>query len=111
MYEQRHPGDAKDLPDFIARAPTDAAVVAIRDVLVVPTTIVEGDYPSQDEQPAGNPAVEIADGLTLEHLPPADSELVMSACSQRGHYFLGVRQFGERYTFVRQVDPVVCEGE
>jgi hypothetical protein len=80
-------------------------------VLVVPTTIVEGDYPSLEEQPAGDPAVEIADDLTLEHLSPDDSELVMNACTQRGHYFLGVRQYGARYGFVRQVDPAVYEGE
>jgi hypothetical protein len=110
MFEPRHPGDAKDLPNFISRAPTDRPVIAIRDVLLVPTTVVEGDYPREEEQPAGDPAVEIADSLTLEHLPPADSELVMNACTQRGHYFLGVRQFGARYTFVRQVDPAVYEG-
>jgi len=111
MYEPRHPGDAKDLPNFISRAPTEAAVVAIRDVVVVPTTVVEGDYTSEDEQPAGDPPVEIADSLTLEHLPHDDSELVMNACTQRGHYFLGVRQFGARYAFVRQVDPAVYQGE
>jgi hypothetical protein len=111
MFESRHPGDAKNLPSFISRAPTGAAVVAIRDVVVVPTTIVEGDYPGVDEQPAGDPAVELADGLMLERLPAQDSELVMNACTQRGHYFLGVRQFGERYAFVRKVDPAVYEGE
>jgi hypothetical protein len=111
MYEPRDPGDAKSLPLFIPRAPTGASVAAIRDVLVVPTTVVEGDYPGEDEQPAGDPAVEIADGLTLERLPREDSELVMNACTARGHYFLGVRQFGERYTFVRQVDPAVYESE
>ena len=77
---------------------------------MLPTTIVEGDYRDEDE-PAGDPAVEIADGLTLEHLPREESELVMNACTQRGHYFLGVRQFGARYAFVRQVDPAVYEGE
>jgi hypothetical protein len=111
MYEPRHPGDATSLPLFISRAPTGAAVAAIRDVLLVPTTVVEGDYAGEDEQPAGDPAVEIADGLTLERLPREDSELVMNACTPRGHYFLGTRQFGERYTFVRQVDPAVYEGE
>src|SRR5947208_1164755 len=54
MYEPRHPGDAKDLPLFISRAATEAAVVAIRGVLVVPTTIVQGDYRIDAEQPAAN---------------------------------------------------------
>jgi hypothetical protein len=107
MNELRHPGDAKDLPAFMSHAPTAQPVVAIRDVLVVPTTIVVGDYAGDDEQPAGNPPVEIADSLTLEQLTTNDSELVMNACTARGHYFLGVRQFGARYTFVRRVDPSV----
>jgi hypothetical protein len=63
MYGLRHPGDAKDLPRFISHAPTTEPAVAIRDVLVVPTTIVERDYPSEDEQPAVDPPVEIADAL------------------------------------------------
>jgi hypothetical protein len=110
-YEPQDPGDAKHLPLFISSAPTKAPVVRIRDVIVVPTTLVEGDYPDEDEQPAGAPPVALADGMTLEDLPTEDSALVMNACSQRGHYFLGVRQFGARYTFVREVDPAVYEGE
>ena len=93
----------------MSRAPTEAPVVAIRDVLVVPTTHVEGDYPGEHEQPAGDPPVELAAGMTLEDLAVEDSGLVMNACSQRGHYFLGVRQFGARYTFVREIDAAVYE--
>lgn len=81
----------------------------IRDVLVIPTTHVEGDYVRDDEQPAGEPSLALADDLTIENLPVEDSGLVMNACTQRGHYFLGVRQFGARYTFVRNVDPAVYE--
>jgi hypothetical protein len=33
----------------------------------------------------------------------------MNACTQRGHYFHSVRQFGAPYTFVREVDPAVYE--
>jgi hypothetical protein len=110
-YEPQHPGDSKHLPPFMSSAPTDAPVVTIRDVLVVPTTHVEGDYPGDLEQPAGDQAVALADGMTLEDLPTEDSALVMNACTQRGHYFLSVRQFGARYTFVRQVDPAVYEDE
>jgi hypothetical protein len=106
-----HPGDAKNLPAFISKAPTDAPVTRIRDVVVIPTTLVEGDYSREDEQPAGRPSVELAQEMTLEALPAEESGLVMNACSQRGHYFLGVRQFGARYTFVREVDPAVYEGD
>jgi hypothetical protein len=102
----RHPGDAKDLPSM-SRAPTDAAVVSVRDVLVIPTTYIEGDY--IDEPPAGDNPIQLDDDLTLERLPHEDVELVMNACTQRGHYFFGVRQFGQRYSLVRRVDPGVLD--
>jgi hypothetical protein len=35
----------------MSRAPTDAPVGSVRDVLVIPTTYIEGGYP--DEQPLG----------------------------------------------------------
>jgi len=106
-----NPGDAKNLPSFISKAPTDAPVARIRDVVVIPTTLVEGGYSREEEQPAGRPPAELAEEMTLEVLPSEESELLMNACSQRGHYFLGVRQFGARYTFVREVDPAVYEGD
>jgi hypothetical protein len=101
-FEPRHPGDAKDLPQSIPKAPTNAPVTGIRDVVVIPTTYVDGDYP--DEEPAGDEPVELEENLTLERLPHDDVELVLNACTPRGHYFLGVRQFGGRYAFVRRVD-------
>lgn len=90
-------------------APTDAPMVGIRDVLVAPTTYVEGDY--IDEAPAGEEPIQIGDDMTLERLTHEDVELVMNACTQRGHYFFGVRQFGQRYSFVRRVDLNVLEQE
>jgi hypothetical protein len=74
---------------------------------VIPTTYIEGDYPN--EQPAGDEPINLGDDLTLERLPHEDVELVMNACTQRGHYFFGVRQFGQRYSLVRRVDPGVLE--
>jgi hypothetical protein len=91
----------------MSRAPTDAPVGSVRDVLVIPTTYIEGDYP--DEQPAGDEPIQLGDELTLERLPHEDVELVMNACTQRGHYFFGVRQFGQRYSLVRRVDPGALE--
>jgi hypothetical protein len=108
-FAARHPGDAKNLPPFISKAPTEAAAGRIRDVLVIPTTHVEGNY--DDEPPAGDEAIGISDGIVLERIPHADVELVLNACTQRGHYFLGARQFGQRYTFVRHVDPAMYERE
>jgi hypothetical protein len=91
----------------MSRAPTDTPVVRVRDVLVVPTTYVEGDYP--DEEPAGDEPIQLDDDLSVERLPHEDVELVFNACTQRGHYFFGVRQFGQRYSLVRHVDPGVLE--
>lgn len=103
-------GDAKNLPPFIGSAPTGSPVARIRDVVVVPTTQVEGDYPDENDQPAGEPPVELADDIQLADMESADSGLVMNACTQRGHHFLAVRQFGARYTFVREVEPSVYDG-
>lgn len=105
-YQARHPGDAKDLTS-ISRSPTDAPALAVRDVLVIPTTYVQGDH--IDEPPAGDEPIQIGDDMTLERLSHADVELVMNACTQRGHYFFAVRQFGQRYSFVRRVDLNVLE--
>lgn len=91
----------------MSRAPTDAPVIAVRDVLVIPTTYVDGDY--IDEPPAGDEPIQIGDDMMLERLRQEDVELVMNACTQRGHYFFGVRQFGQRYSFVRRVDLDVLE--
>ncbi len=91
----------------MSRAPTDAPIVSVRDVLVIPTTYIEGDYP--EEEPAGDEPIQLGDDLMLERLPHEDVELVMNACTQRGHYFFGVRQFGQRYSLVRRVDPAVLE--
>src|SRR5262245_7330534 len=101
-FEPRHPGDAKDLPSFISKAPTEARAEAVRDVILIPTTHVEGAY--DDEEPAGAEPIGIADDMTIERISQADAELILNSCTQRGHYFLGARQFGQRYAFVRQVD-------
>lgn len=105
--EPRHPADAANLPSFVAGPPTRAAIERVRDVIVVPTTHVEGDY--LREPPAGSPPVELAEGLTIEALPHEDVELVMNACMPRGHYFIAVRQYGERYSFIRHLDPAILE--
>jgi hypothetical protein len=47
--------------------------------------------------------VSLGRGLVIDRLSDEDAELVMNACSARGHYFVPVRQFGQRYSFVREV--------
>jgi hypothetical protein len=49
------------------------------------------------------PAIDLGEGLRLEKLPQEEAELVMNACSPRGHYFVPVRQFGQMYSFVADV--------
>jgi len=102
----RAAADASDLPRFVAQAST-APVTRIRDILLLPTTLANGDY--RANPPAGDNAVELADGLTLERLSDDEAELVLNACTPRGHFFIPVRQYGQRYTFVRDVDPAVYE--
>jgi hypothetical protein len=70
-------------------------------VLLIPTTHVE-DW--DDQEPAGEPPVTIAEDIALERLSNDESELVMNACMPRGHYFIAVRQYGQRYCFVRSVE-------
>jgi hypothetical protein len=104
-----HPADASQLPSFSAKAPTDALIARIRDLFLVVTTEAEGDY--RTHPPAGNPSVELVPSLTVTEIPPADSELVMNACSPRGHYFIPVRQFGTRHAFVLDIDPIAYDHE
>ena len=100
--EARHPADASVLPNFVSRPPTDARATSARDVIVIPTTHIEGDYAGQE--PAGDNPVELAESLTIERLSHEEVELVMNACMPRGHYFIAVRQYGQRYSLVRQVN-------
>src|SRR3712207_6659741 len=97
---QRHPGDARDLGP-ISGVPSGAPPIAVRDVLVAPTTHIEGDF--LHEMPAGEPSIAIGDDMTVERLPHEDVELVMNACTPRGHFFYAVRQFAQRYSFVRRM--------
>jgi hypothetical protein len=97
--------------------PTSAPIERLRDVLICPIT--DGDEVSHEEfmehPPIGAPAdlfgdeaakaVDLGRGLVIDHLSQDDAELVMNACTPRGHYFAPVRQFSQRFCFVRDVDP------
>jgi hypothetical protein len=47
--------------------------------------------------------IELGGGIVIEELDRDTAELVMNACTPRGHYFVPVRQFGQRYSFVKEV--------
>jgi hypothetical protein len=49
--------------------------------------------------------IELGRGLRLEKLDHEEGERVLNACSPRGHFFVPVRQFGQMYSLVLDVDP------
>ncbi len=48
--------------------------------------------------------VDLGRGVVIDRLADEDAELVINACTPRGHYFAPIKQFGQRYSFVRTVD-------
>lgn len=113
MAESQSPLSAK-VPRF-APPPTDTPVARVRDVIVC----VTGDSDISLEEfkahpPIASPIelrlggsadpVSLGRGVMLGRLSNEDAELVMNACSSRGHYFNPIRQFGQRFSFIRNVD-------
>jgi hypothetical protein len=94
------PGNAADL-EWIGRAPTATAVVRVRDILLIPAGDADGDWAAD---PPVEAAVDLGRDLSLTALPHAEAELVMNACTPRGHYFFAARQFNALYAFAREVE-------
>jgi hypothetical protein len=104
---------------FVAGPPTGAPAVRVRDLIVCATDgsdevpieelyehppIGEEHHPGlDDDRGEWIEKVELGGGITIEELDHDLAELVMNACSPRGHYFVPVRQFGQRYSFVKEV--------
>lgn len=104
---------------FSAGPPTQAPAVKVRDLIVCATDssidvpieevyehppIGEERYPGlDDDRGEFVERVELGGGITVEELDHDLAELVMNACTPRGHYFVPVRQFGQRYSFVKEV--------
>lgn len=102
------------IPRFGA-PPTDTPVVLVRDVIVCVTgqpdvSLAEfRAHPpiaspmelrlggSADPEPVGR-------GVMIGRLSDDDADLVMNACTSRGHYFNPIRQFGQRFSFVREIE-------
>jgi hypothetical protein len=93
--------------DWVGRAPTAAPASRVRDVLLIPTSTAEGDWDAHP--PVGSPPVDLGRGLNMTELDHDEAELVMNACTPRGHYFFAVRQFGGLYAFVLDVDLDIYE--
>jgi hypothetical protein len=105
--------------EFFAGRPTSAALVGARDVVLCvaqPVPIsdsADDDFlthppiasPTEMRESIGSPgAVELGRGLRIDRLRAGDEELVINACSPRGHYFSPIRNVGQRYSFVRDID-------
>lgn len=96
---------------------TQSPLAGVRDVIVCPNDqSVENGVDEYEQHPpiaspgipgykAAVPPVELGRGVRIDRLSHEDSELVMNACTPRGHYFAPIRQFGQRYSFVLDVDP------
>jgi hypothetical protein len=105
---------------FSAGPLTQAPIVRVRDLVVCagdPSIDVEiGEvyahppigwdrHPGVDDERFGEivDAIDLGGGIAIEELDRDTAELVMNACTPRGHYFVPVRQFGQRYSFVKEV--------
>ena len=111
MPDLRHQGDARNLRP-IAGAPTSASVRSVRDVLLVLPNHNAAHDDFEAHPPVGSPAFDLGGGLRLEHLDSDLADLVMNACTPRGHYWFGVRQFGSLFAFVREIpDPETARWE
>jgi hypothetical protein len=95
------PGDPADSRDLrvVAAPPTAGKPKRVFDVLLAART----GGPVEDFEahpPVGDPPVDLGAGLRIEALNATLSDLVLEACSLRGHYFRPARQFGFRYAYV-----------
>jgi hypothetical protein len=95
-------------------------VVSVRDVVICPGTDTDvSPEEFREHPPVGFPLfglpedeigpVELGREARLDRLPHEEAELVMNACTPRGHYFVPVRQFSQLYTFVCDVNPAVAQ--
>ena len=80
----------------------------VRDVLVVPSPGHRANEQDWLDNPAVEDAVDLGNGVFLERLRGGDSELpeqVRDASTARGLNFEATRQFGQLYSFWREVPP------
>jgi hypothetical protein len=97
---------------FTAGSPTSAPIRRVRDVAVcivsgMPFSDADARHPpiaSGLFDGSSEPAV-LGRGVRIERLSDEDAMLVVRACMPRGHYFMPVFPLGQRYSFVRDVEP------
>lgn len=107
---------------MVAGVPTYAPIATVRDVIVCAAD--NNDDVDVEEYrrhpPVGEERlaevdlfvekVDLGSGAVLLQLPHEEAELIANACTQRGHYFHPIRQFGQRYTFEREVATSALDG-
>jgi hypothetical protein len=91
----------------------DLEVVRVRDVILCATGSDDGvgDDGWRDHPPVGfdrHEEIDLGESVILTALSSDEAEQVMDACEPRGLNFDPVRQFGQRYSFVRE-RPVEIE--
>ena len=103
----RSPADSRNLRPC-GNAPTEAPVVSVRDVAVIPT----GTDKAAIEEYRDHPPVtdfDLGNEVRIERLSDDDYNLMMAACRPRGHFFHAVLGWGQRYAVIRDVDLAVYE--
>jgi hypothetical protein len=95
--------------DPVARPPTRAGVIRVRDVLIVKTSDGGTFDEFQAHPPAGDPPSPLGRDAFIEQLDGDEAELVVNACEPRGHYYYAQRQYGARYAFVRNLDRALVD--
>jgi hypothetical protein len=96
---ERHPADSRGL-EVMGDPPGAGHPTRVYDVLLVPTSDAGTFAEFQAHPPAGNPPAELGRGLSIRQLSDDLSELIMDACTFRGHYFFAQRHWGTRYALV-----------
>jgi hypothetical protein len=104
-----------DVGNFYGPA-TTGPVTSIRDVILCPTGAGGGtvdDY--RDAPPVGAPFLRrlewvedagpayLGREMRIDRLDDDEADMVLCACTPRGHHFAPVKQFGQRYCFIRDV--------
>jgi hypothetical protein len=94
-----HPADSRNLK-AVSKPPTHSPIARIRDLILIPMSDAVSSEELLRHRPAGQPPVRLSPEMTLERLPPKDSELIRAACLPRGHFFYQVHQGGFYYAYI-----------
>lgn len=95
---------------------TDLSVIRVRDVIVCAAEATDSttDEDWRDHPPVGfnddAEAVDLGESISLLTLPFDEAETIMDACEPRGRNYSPTRQFGQRYSFVRERPVAVDQG-